>query len=360
VRFVLGIGAGEAPVLIADRVYKVPGRTPSVYFMSPSGDALIKALMATGRFCMAYGIGASQHPGQTTLREISGSDSLHVSIGPGDQFDAHVDKYSPVPEHPGGSFCSNAPSPAAVGHITRELAPEWFREKTGIPGFQVFPEPAPPAPVPPGAVGPEPFRTSSGFTLGGFISLLLSALLESSRVTVHGPLPKRPEPLVPAEAKRPSPDVAELEAKVITPMIRELEQKVSRDALLPSQVRVRLTEARKAKEAAGPDEEVKLRQAAEKAEAEASSYADAHLLGINLAARMEKAQINGEVTVKLPLGPMYGGLDDIARRFITGEIRRIALIVRKHLPDQAAGVRYVIVLFGVVNDVKSEVIDLPE
>jgi hypothetical protein len=37
-----------------------------------------------------------------------------------------------------------------------------------------------------------------------------------------------------------------------------------------------------------------------------------------------------------------------------------ALIVRKHLPGRAAGVRSVIVLCGVVNDVKSAVIDLPE
>jgi len=148
VRLVLKIGAGEAPVLFADRVFQVPGRTPSVYFMSPAGDTLIKALMATGRFCMAQGAGASQHPGQTTLREISGSDSLHISIGPVDQFDAHIDKYSPVPEHPGSSVCSNRPSLAALTHIGRELVPEIVRKKTGIPGFQVFPdfEPTPTVP----------------------------------------------------------------------------------------------------------------------------------------------------------------------------------------------------------------------
>jgi len=75
---------------------------------------------------------------------------------------------------------------------------------------------------------------------------------------------------------------------------------------------------------------------------------------------MGQARINGEATVRLALGPAYGGLDDIDRRFIAGAIRTIALIVRKHLPDHGAGVRSVIILFGVVNDVKSEVIDLPE
>jgi len=151
VRIVLKIAAGEAPVLIADRVFKVPGRTPSVYFLSLAGDALIKALMATGKFCMARGIGASQHPGQTTLREISGSDSLHVSIGRGNRFDAHIDNYSSVTEHPGSSFCSNRPSVAALTHIGRELVPEWVRKKTGIPGVQLFPdfEPTPTVRRPP-------------------------------------------------------------------------------------------------------------------------------------------------------------------------------------------------------------------
>jgi hypothetical protein len=209
------------------------------------------------------------------------------------------------------------------------------------------------------ALGPEPFRTSPGFSLGGVSNLLVSALPESSRITVQGPLPERPEPLVPPEAKRPIPDVAALQAEVITPMPREIEQKVSRDALLPSRVRVRRSETQRALEVSGPDEEARWRKAAEEAEAEVSSYAGAHLLGLDLAARMEQARINGEATARLVLGPAYGGLDAIDRRFIAGEIRRIALIVRKHLPDRAAGVRSAIVLFGVVNNVESEVIDLP-
>ncbi|MCI0428106.1 MAG: hypothetical protein L0Z46_08835 [Nitrospiraceae bacterium] len=137
VRLVLKIVAGEAPLW---RTFAVPGKAPSVYFLSPSGDALRKALMATGRFCIAKGVGATLHPRQTTLREISGSDSLHISIGPGNQFDAHIDKYSPVPEHPGSSFCSNLPSIAALTHIGREVVPEIVRKKTGIPGVQLFPD----------------------------------------------------------------------------------------------------------------------------------------------------------------------------------------------------------------------------
>lgn len=358
VRLLLRIEPGEPPISLGGGVFTAPGLTPSIHFTSPDGDALLAALMATGRFCMAYGAGASQHPGQTTLREISGSDSLHVSIGPGNEFDAHIDRYSPVLEHPGSSFCSNDPSPAAVGHIGREVVPEKARKLLGIPGFQIFPEPAPPAPVPEGAVGPEPYRSSPAFSLGGAVGLLIDALLESSRITLHGPRAERPRPLVPAEAKRVNPDVAELTAEVVAPIARALDEQVSREALLPSHARLRREEARRALEVAGPDEEEALRRARDEAEAQAGSYPDAHEVAFDLAARMERARRNGTARVTLSL-ESYGPLDPASRKAITAEVRRIALILRNHLPDRAEGVRYVLVFFGSGKARESEVAELP-
>jgi hypothetical protein len=147
---VLKIVAGEAPLRAAGHTFAVPGSTPSVYFLSRSWKALLQALMATGRFCTTRGIGASLHSHQTSLREISGSDSMHISIGPGNQFDVHIDRYSPVPEHPGSIYCPDDPSPAALRHIGREAFPEIFRKITRIPGVQLFPdfEPTPTVPRP--------------------------------------------------------------------------------------------------------------------------------------------------------------------------------------------------------------------
>lgn len=357
VRLLVRIDPGEPPVSLGAGL-TAPGLTPSVHFTSPDGNAFLTALMATGRFCMASGAGASQHPGQTTLREISGSDSLHISIGPGNAFDAHIDRYSAVPEHPGSSFCSNDPSPAALSHIGREVIPEKARKLVGIPGFQVFPEPAPPAPVPEGAVGPEPYRSSPGFSLGGAVGLLIGALLESSRVTLHGPRAERPRPLVPAEAKRVSPDVAELTAEVVAPIARALDEQVSREALLPSHARLRRQEARQALEVAGPDEEEARRRARDEAEAQAGSYPDAHEVAFDLAARMERARRSGTARVTLSL-ESYGPLDPASRKAITAEVRRIALILRNHLPDRAEGVRYVLVFFGSGRARESEVAELP-
>jgi hypothetical protein len=331
VRLVLKVDAGEAPVLIADRVYQVPGSTPSVYFMSLAGDALINALMATGRFCMARGAGASQHPGQTTLREISGSDSLHVSIGPGDRFDAHIDKFSPVTESPGSSFCSNLPSVAALTHIGRELVPELVRKKTGIPGVQVFPE----STFPPSGQAPRQ-EADSPPIIG---------------VTWRGPH-TRTTPRTPSEA---SPL---LSVEVVTRINRAIKQQVSPDALLPSHVRARIAKARWAAETAGPNEEAALRIARDAAAREAGNYPDAQEFALDLAERMEQARRSHVAWVKINF-PQYGSGDFSSRRAIAGQIRRIALILRNYLPDRAKDVRVIVIIFGSGNFATREEVKLP-
>ncbi len=333
VRLVLKTGAGEAPVLIADRIYNVPGSTPSVYFMSVAGGALINALMATGRFCMACGAGASQHPGQTTLREISGSDSLHISIGPGDRFDAHIDKYSPVTEHPGSSFCSNRPSVAVLAHIGRELVPEWLRKINGYPRFRGSPS------------RPRRFRGPS--RQHGRRQIVR----RSWDLKWYGPRTRTP-PRVRREA---SPF---LPAEVVTRIDRAIKEQVSPDALLPSHVRVRRAKARWAAETAGPNEEAALRIARDAAEREAGSYPDAQELALDLAERMEQARRSHVAWVKIDL-PQYGSGDFGSRRAIAGEIRRIALILRNFLPDRAKDVRTIVVIFGSGGFATREDVKLP-
>jgi hypothetical protein len=330
---ILKIDAGEAPVLIADRVFQVPGRTPSVHFMSLGGDKLLKALMKTGRFCMARGIGASQHPGQTTLREISGSDSLHVSIGPGNKFDAHIDKFSPVLEHPGSSFCSNRPSVGAVTHIGRELVPEWVRKITGLPGVQAFPEPA--ATFPPS----EPTSRQEG----GSPPIV--------GVTWRGP-GARTQPHVQRET------TPVLSMEVVTRIGRAIKEQVSPDALLPARVRARRAKARWAAETAGPNEEAALRRARDAAEQEAENYPEPQTLALDLAERMERARRGRLTWVKINL-PQYGSTDFSSRKPIAAQIRRMALIVRNYLHEHAKDVRTVVIIFGSGNIATREEIKLP-
>ena len=330
---VLKIGDGEAPVLIADRVFNVPGSTPSVFFMSPSGSALVDALMGTGRFCKAQGIGASQHPRQITLREISGSDSLHVSVGPGNRFDAHIDKFSPVTESSGSSVCSNSPTVAALTHIGRELVPAIVRKRTGIPGVQVFPD----FELTPNVPRPEPASRQDSGPPPPFVG-----------ITMWGPS-KSP-------SRRPVSTASPLlPVEVVRQIDRAIKDQVSPDALVPAPVLARRARARRALEFAGPFEEDALRKARDAAESEAASYPDPTLLAPDLAERMERARRARATLTQIPL-PQY---DPGSRKAIAGQIGKIALILRNFLPDRAKDVRTIFVSFGSGKSATTEKVELP-
>jgi outer membrane protein OmpA-like peptidoglycan-associated protein len=339
---IVKIEAGEAPV---GDLFAVPGVTPSVHFTTP-GDALLNALTATGKFCWATGTGASQHFGQSTFREISGSDSLHVSIGkPRGQFDAHIDRYSPAVE-PGG-FCSNAPTAAALRHIGREVVPEKVRKGfsffglfhvPGPAGFQFFPEEPSPAltEVPLPDTGAP--RLSPGGSLVG--------------ITVRRPRPK------PRTSGRAPADVPVLPVELVAPIDRAIAEQVTPEALLPSNVFVRLSEAQKAVDTAGPDEEEAARMRRDAAEREATTYPDPYEVARELAERMDRARRSRAGFVKIDL-PQYDARDFGSRKAIAQQIRRMALIVRHHLPEGAADVRTVVIFFGSDNAATREEVKLP-
>jgi outer membrane protein OmpA-like peptidoglycan-associated protein len=345
-RLVVKVEAGEPPVAFLDRLFNVPGSTPSLYFTTPNAKALPQVLVDTGRFCMAHGIGASQHPGPT-LREISGSDSLHISVEGEDLIEAHIDQYSSVPEHPGSTLCPNEPTPAAVTHIGRELVPEkvrkgWRSLSRGkipvlgyleLPGAQVFPD----FTLTPTVPQPEPANRSDAVPppLVG--------------ITLRGPRPKRPKrpkPLVSPEAKGAGPDAGVLSQEVAENIRSALEQSVSPEALLPPHIRLRLRAAREAADKASPDEEAAMSKVLEAAEDDAAEF-DAHDVALDLAVRMEKARRSGIPFVKLEFSNygfagVHGGE---TRKFVVGEIRRIALLLRNYLPGRAADVNTIIIVF---------------
>lgn len=328
---VLKIDNGEEPVVIADRVFNVPGRTPSVYFMSPSGEALVQAILGTGRFCKAHGIGASQHKGQITLREISASDSLHISVGPGNRFDAHIDKFSPVTEKQGGILCSNSATVAALTHIGRELVPELVRKVTGIPGVQIFPDfettPAVPRPEPTSRQDAGPPPPLIGITLRG-----------PRKRTVQRPV-SNAGPLLPVE--------------VVKKIEQEVRNSISPDALVPAHVLARRAKARRALEFSGPFEEAALRKARDTAEREAASYPDPILLALDLAERMEHARRGRVNWVRLEL-PQY---DFGSRKAIAASIAKIANLIRSHLPERSA-IGTIIIIFGSGNAATREEVKL--
>jgi hypothetical protein len=145
---------------------------------------------------------------------------------------------------------------------------------------------------------------------------------------------------------------------IVARIERAVKQQVSPDALLPSHVRARRARTRQALETAGPNEEKAARMARDAAEREVGNYPDAQLLALDLAERMERARRSRATWVKIDL-PQYGGGDFGSRKFIAGEIRRIALILRNHLPDRAQNVRTIVIFFGTGNVATRAEVKLP-
>jgi hypothetical protein len=163
------------------------------------------------------------------------------------------------------------------------------------------------------------------------------------------------------EKKRRLPEGGMLSQDVVEGIRHALEAQVSPDALMPPQVRARLAEARKAADEAGPYEEASLIKARNAAESEAAEYTDAHDVAFDLAVRMDQARRSGSSFVKLDLwqygaAGVHGGG---TREIIVREIRRIALIVRNNLPEQAAGVNTIVIVFRHEEAAVREEITLP-
>jgi hypothetical protein len=106
------------------------------HFTVKDHPSFFSSLLASGRFCVDTAVGGMLHRGATSVREISTSDSLHLSLGSSNIVSAHIDAISPVTGKQEGGLCRYEPT-AAAAHIGREVVP------LAIPGLQVFPEPRP-------------------------------------------------------------------------------------------------------------------------------------------------------------------------------------------------------------------------
>lgn len=192
----------------------------------------------------------------------------------------------------------------------------------------------------------DPTRGSSG--MGNQVTLGLGVELGPDK-------PIRPE------TKRRLPEGGMLSQDVVEAIRSALEAQVSPGALMPPQMRARLAQARKAAEEAGPFEEASLIKARDAVESEAAEYMNAHDVAFELAVLMDKARRSGRTYAKLEFwhygaAGVHGGG---TREAIVKEIRRIALILRSILPDQAAGVNTILVIFRHEQAAVREEIRLP-
>jgi len=155
--------------------FEVAGNTGGIVFEAKDAKAFEKALVATGHFGLDEGVVGALHPGQHSYREWTDDPgSLHVSVGPGNQFDAHVDKQSPVnqPKH-GKTQIDPKRGPL---HHSREVWPEMIRKVTGLPGVIID------ATVNPGSRDSKPEVVAT-------VNIELHGPVKSEKKLPHGPPP---------------------------------------------------------------------------------------------------------------------------------------------------------------------------
>ena len=66
------------------------------HFTTEDPVALLRELEESGRFRRDTRLGAMFHRGKVSMREVSPTNSLHITVGKGNHVSAHVDRYSPL------------------------------------------------------------------------------------------------------------------------------------------------------------------------------------------------------------------------------------------------------------------------
>ena len=336
VKSVKEVKDGEPPFF---GFFQVPGVSISVSFDSYDSTAFYNAIINSFTICQDSRIGGLFHSGQSSTRQISISDSMHISVGPGDSFDVHLDRFS-SPSGLKGSHCIYDPQGTAA-HLGRELFPEHFRKFTGIGGVELFPEPAAPTPpVPEGALGREEDVPSNiiGITLRGLIPGNTPRRLPPPEFVMTPEGPRERQEKSPIECGSPLE-----EEGLIRDAIRE---QVSSNALIPSDLLRRLERAVKLKEFAGPEEEELRGLAIRDIQKSLEVYRNIEVeeVAICLARKLNEAYEERRTKIKFDLGSPY---QDVSNpNTIFSELKRIILIVRRRLPHRAAGVTRADIHFG--------------
>ncbi len=178
----------EPQVHVGGVTFDVPGNTGGVIFEAKDGKRFTNRLLQTGHFGVDKGIVGSLHQGQASTREWTDDPgSLHVSVGPGNQFDAHLDKVSAVGRPSRGE--TQITPEGGFDHQRRELWPEMIRDAIGLPGVVVDAE------LRPNPVGGWP-------EVRGTIGLELHGPVKSERKTIDR---KQLERVFPTDPGEPGP-----------------------------------------------------------------------------------------------------------------------------------------------------------
>ncbi len=90
----------------------------SVSFASGDPERLERRLTQSNCFCRDSAVGKLYHRKEVSFREISTTDSLHVTIGADGQVKSHIDRRSPLARHQPGGTCRYSPLRVAAHNVS--------------------------------------------------------------------------------------------------------------------------------------------------------------------------------------------------------------------------------------------------
>ena len=316
------VAAPEADLDLGIVRLGVRGRTVSVAFEVADGPAFSAAIARSGRFGKDGPVMGAAHAGQDSFRQASSEDGtaaedgMHVSVGPGNRADAHVDRISPV-GRPDAQGQGRPVSPRMLGHGVEELIPDLVRGVFGVPGVTPLQTDgsvrrADPTDTPYEAPTHGPFIAPPiGIPLIG--DALRGLWTAGARTSLRFEFPAGPQRITPLPAGSKNTTGAPMEGSEVARIdgaVRGL-----RGTLAPP----------------GRDE---------------GDYNDTAVVARELARRMVAAAASGDRFVDFDHGPMYAELSAAERCAIGTATREIAAAVRSQLGDRGASVLRIRVGFG--------------
>jgi len=111
----------------------VAGNSGAIQYKIKDPKAFVnKLVLANPEFGVDGGLMGAMHSGQISIRQAGPPTSLHVSVGPGNSMDAHIDRVNPVDQPKNGQTQMNFLR--GIQHWTREVLPEMIRKNGGNGG----------------------------------------------------------------------------------------------------------------------------------------------------------------------------------------------------------------------------------
>lgn len=111
----------------------VAGNSGAIQYRIADPKAFVKKLTASNpEFGVDGGVMGALHAGQISIRQAGPPTSLHISVGPGNLMDAHIDRHNPVDHPQRGQTQMNVLG--GIRHWSREVLPEMIRKNGGNGG----------------------------------------------------------------------------------------------------------------------------------------------------------------------------------------------------------------------------------